>query len=144
MYSTKYFLAYTEPITTFWANTEPLQNHCQKTKYTEQCSVYRTGWQHCKCVKLLFPKVLKTFFLNNQKKIARLRNVFERLRYVSHYCHKCNIKKKLSPYFWKEQFDTFDNQCDVLRAAFCDSHNVSMGSAKILPNSTLKNPQRKL
>ena len=25
---------------------------------------------------------------------------------------------------WKELFDTFDNRCDVLRAAFCDSRNV--------------------
>ena len=33
------------------------------------------------------------------------------------------FKKKLSQYFWKEQFDTFDNRCDVLRAAFCDSRN---------------------
>ena len=24
----------------------------------------------------------------------------------------------------KEQFDTFDNLCDVLRAAFCDSRDV--------------------
>ena len=71
MYSKKYFLAYTEPITIYWANTEPLQNHCQKTKYTEQCSVYRTGWQHCKCVKLLFPKVLKTFFFLITKKKLR-------------------------------------------------------------------------
>ena len=30
----------------------------------------------------------------------------------------------LSQYFWKEQFDTFDNRCDVLRAAFCDSCDV--------------------
>ena len=31
---------------------------------------------------------------------------------------------KLYQYFWKQQFDTFDNQCDVLRAAFCDSRDV--------------------
>ena len=30
----------------------------------------------------------------------------------------------LNHYFWKEQFDTFDMRYDVLRAAFCDSHNV--------------------
>ena len=30
----------------------------------------------------------------------------------------------LSQFFWKEQFDTFDNGCDVLRAAFCDSRDV--------------------
>ena len=29
----------------------------------------------------------------------------------------------LSQYFWKDKFDTFDNQCDVFRAAFCDSGN---------------------
>ena len=26
--------------------------------------------------------------------------------------------------FWGEQFDTFDNRCDVLRAAFCNSRDV--------------------
>ena len=30
----------------------------------------------------------------------------------------------LSQYFWKQLFDTFDNRCDVLRGAFCDSRNV--------------------
>ena len=30
----------------------------------------------------------------------------------------------LSQYFWKKQFDTFDNTCDVLRAAFYDSCDV--------------------
>ena len=30
---------------------------------------------------------------------------------------------KLSQYFWKMQFDTFDNRCDVLRTVFWDSHN---------------------
>ena len=29
-----------------------------------------------------------------------------------------------SHFFWKEQFDTFDNQCDVLRATFCNSRDV--------------------
>ena len=33
-------------ITTFWANTGPLQDHFQKTLYTEKRSVYKTGWQH--------------------------------------------------------------------------------------------------
>ena len=27
-------------------------------------------------------------------------------------------------YSCKEQFDRFDNRCDVLRSAFCNSHNV--------------------
>ena len=27
-------------------------------------------------------------------------------------------------YFWKEQFDTFDNRCNVLRAAFCNSREA--------------------
>ena len=27
-------------------------------------------------------------------------------------------------YFWKEPFDTFDNQCHVLRAVLCDSRDV--------------------
>ena len=30
----------------------------------------------------------------------------------------------ISQYFWKKQFDLFDNQCNVLRAAFCDSRGV--------------------
>ena len=30
-----------------------------------------------------------------------------------------------SQYFWKKQFDTFDNQCEVLGAALCNSCNVS-------------------
>ena len=30
----------------------------------------------------------------------------------------------LSQYFRKEHFDTFDNRCYVLRAAFCDSRDV--------------------
>ena len=35
------------------------------------------------------------------------------------------IKKSfLSQYFLEEQFDTFDNRCDVLKTAFCDSRNV--------------------
>ena len=29
-----------------------------------------------------------------------------------------------SKYFWKVQLDPFDNRCNVLRAAFCDSPNV--------------------
>ena len=37
----------------------------------------------------------------------------------SHYCIFL-----LSHYFWIEQFVTFDNWCDVLRAAFCDCRNV--------------------
>ena len=36
------------------------------------------------------------------------------------------IKKLLSQYFWKEKFDIFDNRCDVLRAAFCDSRDVNI------------------
>ena len=53
-------------FTTFWANTESLQNHFQKALYTEQYSVYRTGWQHCIIVDLAvreiqaFTKVLST------------------------------------------------------------------------------------
>ena len=41
-----------------------------------------------------------------------------------------NVKKKkksfLFQYFWKEQLDTIDKRCDVLRAAFCDSCDVSV------------------
>ena len=35
-----------------------------------------------------------------------------------------NIYLFFSEHFWKEQFDTFDNRCDDLSAAFCDSRNV--------------------
>ena len=34
------------------------------------------------------------------------------------------IARSLKKIFWKEQFDTFDNRCDVLRAVFCDSCDV--------------------
>ena len=30
----------------------------------------------------------------------------------------------ITQYFLEEQFDTFDNQCDVLRVAFCVSRDV--------------------
>jgi len=36
------------------------------------------------------------------------------------------VTKILAQYFWKKQFDTFDNQCDVHKAAFCDSRYVFM------------------
>ena len=35
-----------------------------------------------------------------------------------------NSEKKSCNLCTKEQFDTFENQCDVLRAAFCDSRYV--------------------
>ena len=31
---------------------------------------------------------------------------------------------RFSEYFWKQQFDTFDNRYDFLKAAFCDSRDV--------------------
>ena len=37
---------------------------------------------------------------------------------------KITQPQKKIQYFCKEQFDTFDNRCDVLRAAFCDSCDV--------------------
>ena len=37
------------------------------------------------------------------------------------------INFSLCPFFWKVLCDTFDNQCDVLRAAFCNSGNVLCG-----------------
>ena len=36
------------------------------------------------------------------------------------------VTKILAQYFWKKQFDTFDNQCDVHKAGFCDSDSVFM------------------
>ena len=54
----------------------------------------------------------------------------KRLRDLSHYfhyypyCKLTDFQNLLSQFFWKEQFDTFDNGCDFLRAAFCDSRDV--------------------
>ena len=36
------------------------------------------------------------------------------------------VTKILAQYFWKKHFDTFDNQCDVHKGAFCDSCYVFM------------------
>ena len=44
-----------------------------------------------------------------------------------------NVTKILAQYFWKEQFDTFDNQCDVHKAGFCDSHSVFMKLDRVGP-----------
>ena len=63
------------------------------------------------------------------------------------------VKSLLSQYFWKEQLDTFDNQCDVLRAAFCDSRDVytshtkeierEEGSKQSRPTNKIKNCKKK-
>ena len=45
---------------------------------------------------------------------------------VNFFTTLTNVTKILAQYFWKEQFDTFDNQCDVHKAAFCDSRYVFM------------------
>ena len=50
-----------------------------------------------------------------------------------------NLFFQLSQYFWKVQFDTFDtfdNQCDVLCAAFCDSRNVFMNPGLLIDHET--------
>ena len=39
-----------------------------------------------------------------------------------------------SVFLWKEQFDTFDNECDYLRAAFCDSCYVFLTLPLLLKN----------
>ena len=41
--------------------------------------------------------------------------------------------------FWKEQFNKFDNRCDVLRAAFCDSRNVCIFIPQVNKNISEKN-----
>ena len=46
----------------------------------------------------------------------------ERLCDLSCHCHCRQYCKEI---FWKEQFDTFENRCNVLRAAFCDFRDVS-------------------
>ena len=43
-----------------------------------------------------------------------------------------SLKKSLAQYFLKDQFDTSDNRCDVLRAAFCDSGYVFCGEVACL------------
>ena len=48
------------------------------------------------------------------------------------------VKKGLiSQYFLKEQFDTFDNRCDALRAAFCDSCDVCVQSCLVTTVTTV-------
>ena len=44
-----------------------------------------------------------------------------------------NVTKILAQYFWKEQFDTFDNQCDVHKPVFCDSRYVFMKLGGVVP-----------
>ena len=61
-----------------------------------------------KCVKMPFPKVLSN--LKRKKKM---------LDFYGHCCHYF-----FSQYFLEDHLDTFDNRCDVLEAAFCDSPNV--------------------
>ena len=47
----------------------------------------------------------------------------------------------ITHYFWKEKFDTFDNQCDVLRAASCDSRDVFRRSeSSLIDNGSWKGP----
>ena len=71
------------------------------------------------------------------KKVARFFFV-ERLRVFSlttgtTVTSVTTVKKNTFSDFWKEQFDTFDNQCDVLRAAFCDSRDVSLSYPCVSP-----------
>ena len=47
---------------------------------------------------------------------------FKKISCMIFYCHCCHFY--FSKFFWKELFDTFDNICDVLRAAFCNSRDV--------------------
>ena len=73
-----------------------------------------------KCVKLLFPKVLR----KKEKKIKMKRVTVVTAVTVVTVVRKIKQPQKTIQHFCKEQFDTFDNQCDVLRAAFCDSRDV--------------------
>ena len=58
----------------------------------------------------------------------------------SHYCNYCHccyycifyFYFLLSQYFWKDLFETFGNQCDVLMAGFCDSRDVFSRGCVIL------------
>ena len=50
----------------------------------------------------------------------------EKKRATSPHKKSCNPFLKLCQYFWKVQFYTFDNWCDVLRTTFCNSRNVSV------------------
>ena len=60
--------------------------------------------------------------------VERLRD-FPRYCHYSHCCHYHKYIFLLYQYYWKEQFDTVYNRCDVLRAAFCDSCDVFVTAA---------------
>ena len=89
--------------------------HCQNRKMLP--------WEHhigCQMCQIAFSKSTEVACF-----------LVERLCELSHYYHCCQYWTNLSQYFWKQQFYTFDNQCDVLRAAFCDSHDVFTWLAKM-------------
>ena len=75
-----------------------------------------------KCVELLFPKVLRLFLLLNSIDSS---DSSENVHATYPQKISCNLFFfLLSQHFWKIQINTFDNWCDVLRAAFCDSFDV--------------------
>ena len=90
-------------------------------------------------VKLLFQKVQKKYnfvynsdnsdssdssdsMVSSEKNLA----TSQQKKYATSELKRRRRKKE------KEQFDTFDNRCDVLRAAFCDSLNVLIQKLQIV------------
>ena len=112
--------------------TQPLhtQNHAATqqnlAKIAKRCPENMTSV--VKCFKFLFPKVLRKFFLKMGGCLIFLwRGCVNFLTTVT------NVTKILAQYFWKEQFDTFDNQYDVHKELFCNSRYVFMKLDRVGP-----------
>ena len=73
-----------------------------------------------------FDKNQELKFLPNSKT-----QIVTKLKYSNWYktwnMTNLNLWRQKNKLFWKEQFDTFDSRCVVLRAAFCDSRDVFLG-----------------
>ena len=67
----------------------------------------------------------KNFFFH-QKFFFTRKNFHQKKISPEKICHQTKIspEKNVAPEFCLEQLDTFDNGCNVLWAAFCDSHDV--------------------
>ena len=118
--------------------TQPLhtQNHTtsqQKTLRESQNAALRTSHR--------LSKVSNNSFQSTEKVLKKRKKSYSSDSSDSSYSSEKKITQPLKKFYFfqhflKEQFDTFDNRCDVLRAAFCDSHNVSAPPLK----KSMKNP----
>ena len=95
-------------------------------RITKRCSENITSV--VECVKLLFQKNTNKVFKLCIKKRRRKKVAVVTAVTVVPVVKKSPTSQKnnffFSEHFWKKQFDTFDNRCDVFRAAFCDSRDV--------------------